>query len=164
MHQSRREIAGNYTASLYRTVQDRPGSAPDIFHIAVRHGVNYEPVPHVLARRPAGFPSLDAAIGPLTQSVVMFGTPHVLTDQNPSVVVLQFLVELVALGALVFIVVVAGFNLMLRPHLGVEYHEVRYILPRVCLGGVGIVAAWLCGELIDFSNLLSSATVMARRL
>ena len=104
--------------------------------------------------------TLDAAIGPLTQSVVMFGTPHVLTDQNPSVVVLQFLIELVALGALVFIVVVAGFNLMLRPHLGVEYHEVRYILPRVCLGGVGIVAAaWLCGELIDFSNLLSSAAV-----
>ena len=104
--------------------------------------------------------TLDAAIGPLTQSVVMFGTPHVLTDQNPSVVALQFLLELVALGALVFIVVVAGFNLMLRPHLGVEYHEVRYILPRVCLGGVGIVAAtWLCGELIDFSNLLSSAAV-----
>ena len=104
--------------------------------------------------------TLDAAIGPLTQSVVMFGTPHVLTDQNPSVVVLQFLIELVALGALVFIVVVSGFNLMLRPHLGVEYHEVRYILPRVCLGAVGIVAAaWLCGELIDFSNLLSSAAV-----
>lgn len=84
---------------------------------------------------------------------ILASTPHGLTDCNSLVQLLFLRVEYVAWAALALIILVGGFNLMIRPHLGIPYHEFVEFLPRVLLGALGIVLSlWFARVLISFCN------------
>ncbi len=106
--------------------------------------------------------TIDQFITALSQSEVLFSTPHALTDQNQAVLTLSFALWIITWFGLAFIVATQGYALILGPHLGggFRYAEAREVLPRLCLGALAAtIAPFVIGQLIDFSNLLCSAAV-----
>src|SRR2546423_1441376 len=56
------------------------------------------------------------------------------------------------------VVMVSGYNLMLRPYLGSTYAGVAEFLPRLLLGAILInTAAWWCRLAIDVNNAVCGA-------
>jgi uncharacterized membrane protein YgcG len=105
-----------------------------------------------------------ALIGPFfdpTSPYYLLSTPHLLTDQN--VGVLGFIhngTEWAALAALALIIVVGGYNIMVRLHLGLPYHTLMEFVPRLGLGAIGAVTSVaVMGGLIDLVNGLDQIGV-----
>ena len=56
-------------------------------------------------------------------------------------------------GLLAVVVLVSGYNVLLRPYMGVTYAGALETLPRLLLGGILInTAAWWCRLAIDANN------------
>ena len=98
-----------------------------------------------------------ALIGPFFDPIspyYLLSTPHLLTDQNAGV--LGFIhggTGWAALAALAVIVLLGGYNIMVRLHLGLPYHTLMEFVPRLALGAVGsVVIVAVIGGLIDLVN------------
>lgn len=81
-------------------------------------------------------------------------TPHLLTDQNAGILgFVQGGTLWVALAALAVVVLLGGYNIMVRMHLGLPYHTLMEFVPRLALGAVGAVTSVaVIGGLIDLVN------------
>jgi hypothetical protein len=91
----------------------------------------------------------------------LLSTSHLLTDQNAGVLgFIQGGTGWAALAALAVIVLLGGYNIMVRLHLGLPYHTVMEFVPRVALGAVGsVVGVAVIGGLIDLVNGLDQIGV-----
>ncbi len=105
-----------------------------------------------------------ALIGPFfdpSSPYYLLSTPHLLTDQNAGVLgFIQGGTGWAALAALAVIVLLGGYNIMVRLHLGLPYHTLMEFVPRLALGAVGsVVIVAVIGGLIDLVNGLDQLGV-----
>jgi hypothetical protein len=93
-----------------------------------------------------------------SQVNVITQTPPAASYNSSAVLSLWGMVRAIANAALALVAVWAGFDLMLREHIGSPYHEVAEILPRLVLGAVLVNTSLSWGQLvIDLENALSGA-------
>jgi hypothetical protein len=101
---------------------------------------------------------LIAGFGNLVTSLIndvnfITRTPEALTYRNDMVRQFAVASQVLANALLVVVTLVAGFNVMLRPHLGSHYAGVLGFVPRLLLGGILInTAAVWCQLAIDVNN------------
>src|SRR5579864_2243150 len=82
-------------------------------------------------------------------------TPENLSYNNDLVKQFQTAIQVLADALLGVAVMVAGYNVMLRPYMGSSASGAREILPRLLLGGILInTAAWWCRLAIDANNAM----------
>jgi hypothetical protein len=85
-------------------------------------------------------------------------TPENLSYNNALVRHFTTATQVLADGLLAVVVLVSGYNLMVRPYLGSTYAGVAEFLPRLLLGAILInTAAWWCRLAIDVNNALCGA-------
>jgi hypothetical protein len=95
----------------------------------------------------------DAIVGFINQVNFLTRTPENLSYDNDLVKQFASAVQVLADGLLAVVVLVSGYNVMLRPHLGATYAGAREFLPRLVLGGILInTATWWCRLAIDANN------------
>ena len=93
-----------------------------------------------------------------SQVNVITQTPPAASYNSSAVLSLWGMLRAIANAALALVAVWAGFDLMLREHIGTPYHEVAEILPRLVLGAVLVNTSLSWGQLvIDFENTLCGA-------
>jgi hypothetical protein len=94
-----------------------------------------------------------AVVGFLNQVNFLTRTPENLTYNNDLVKQYVSATQALADGLLAVVVLVSGYNVMLRPHMGATYVGARELLPRLLLGAILInTAAWWCQFAIDVNN------------
>ncbi|MBV9602308.1 MAG: hypothetical protein JOZ87_36390 [Chloroflexi bacterium] len=94
-----------------------------------------------------------AVVGFLDQVNFLTRTPENLTYNNDLVKQYVSATQALADGLLAVVVLVSGYNVMLRPHMGATYVGARELLPRLLLGAILInTAAWWCRLAIDVNN------------
>ena len=80
-------------------------------------------------------------------------TPENLSYNNALVQQFTTATQVLADGLLAVVVLVSGYNIMVRPYLGSTYAGVAEFLPRLLLGAILInAAAWWCRLAIDVNN------------
>ena len=80
-------------------------------------------------------------------------TPENLSYNNDLVKQLTTATQALADGLLAVVVLVGGYNVMLRPYLGGTYAGALEFVPRLLLGGILVnTAAWWCRLAIDVNN------------
>ena len=85
-------------------------------------------------------------------------TPENLSYNNALVRQFTTATQVLADGLLAVVVLVSGYNIMLRPYLGSTYAGVAEFLPRLLLGAILInTAAWWCRLAIDVNNAVCGA-------
>src|SRR5438132_8294930 len=85
-------------------------------------------------------------------------TPENLSYNNALVQQFTTATQVLADGLLAVVVLVSGYNIMLRPYLGSTYAGVAEFLPRLLLGAILInTAAWWCRLAIDVNNAMCGA-------
>lgn len=95
----------------------------------------------------------DAIVSFLNQVNFLTRTPENLSYNNDLVRQYVSATQALADGLLAVVVLVSGYNVMLRPHMGATYVGAREMLPRVLLGAILInTAAWWCRLAIDVNN------------
>jgi hypothetical protein len=82
-------------------------------------------------------------------------TPPAGSYKSPTVHSLWGVVRGIADAALVLVALFAGFNVMVREHLGSPYHEAMEVVPRLILGALLVNTSLSWGQLvIDLNNAL----------
>jgi hypothetical protein len=95
----------------------------------------------------------DAIVSFINQVNFLTRTPEDLSYSNQLVQQYVSATRVLANGLLAVVVLVSGYNVMLRPHLGATYTGARELLPRLLLGAILInTAAWWCRLAIDVNN------------
>jgi hypothetical protein len=85
-------------------------------------------------------------------------TPPAGSYNSPTVHTLWGVVRGIADAALVLVALFAGFNVMVREHLGSPYHEAMEVIPRLILGALLVNTSLSWGQLaIDTNNALCQA-------
>lgn len=85
-------------------------------------------------------------------------TPPELSYRHPDVVRLWGVTRAAADAALALILLVGGYNVMLRHHLGERYDGALELLPRVVVGALlANLSMWWAGAAIDAENALCAA-------
>jgi hypothetical protein len=85
-------------------------------------------------------------------------TPPAGSYNSPTVHTLWGVVRGIADAALVLVALFAGFNVMVREHLGSPYHEAMEVIPRIILGALLVNTSLSWGQLaIDMNNALCQA-------
>ena len=85
-------------------------------------------------------------------------TPENLSYANDLVRQFQTAVQVLADGLLGVAVLISGYNVMLRPYMGISSSGAREVLPRLVLGAILInTAAWWCKLAIDVNNAMCGA-------
>jgi hypothetical protein len=85
-------------------------------------------------------------------------TPPAGSYNSPTVHTLWGVVREIANAALVLVALLAGFNVMVREHLGSPYHEAMEVIPRLILGALLVNTSLSWGQLaIDTNNALCEA-------
>lgn len=85
-------------------------------------------------------------------------TPEKLSYDNGLVKQFATAAQVLADGLLAVVVLVSGYNVMLRPYMGATYTGALELLPRLLLGGILInTAAWWCRLAIDVNNAACGA-------
>ena len=95
----------------------------------------------------------DAIVGFINQVNFLTRTPENLSYNNDLVKQFATATQVLADGLLAVVVLVSGYNVMLRPYMGATYAGALEFLPRLLLGGILInTAAWWCRLAIDANN------------
>ena len=95
----------------------------------------------------------DAIVGFINQVNFLTHTPAELSYEDNLVKQFVAATQVLADGLLGVVVLVSGYNVMLRPYLGSTYASALEFLPRLLLGGILInTAAWWCRLAIDANN------------
>ncbi len=95
----------------------------------------------------------DAIIGFINDVNFLTRTPENLSYNNDLVKQYATATQLLADGLLAVVVLVSGYNVMLRPYMGATYAGALEFLPRLLLGGILInTAAWWGRLAIDVNN------------
>ena len=85
-------------------------------------------------------------------------TPENLSYNNALVQQFTTATQMLADGLLAVVVLVSGYNLMVRPYLGSTFAGVAVLLPRLLLGAMLInTVAWWCRLAIDVNNAVCGA-------
>jgi hypothetical protein len=94
-----------------------------------------------------------AVVGFINQVNFLTRTPEDLSYSNELVRQYATATQLLADGLLGVVVLISGYNVMLRPYMGATYAGALEFLPRLLLGGIMInTAAWWCRLAIDANN------------
>jgi hypothetical protein len=100
----------------------------------------------------------DAVVGFINDVNFLTRTPENLSYNHDLVKQLTTATQVMADGLLAVVVLVSGYNMMLRPYLGVTYAGALELLPRLLLGGILInTAGWWCRLAIDANNAACAA-------
>src|SRR6266567_8669324 len=95
----------------------------------------------------------DAVVGFINQVNFLTRTPESLSYSNDLVKQYATATQVLADGLLAVVVLISGYNVMLRPYLGATYAGALEVLPRLLLGAILInTAAWWCRLAIDVNN------------
>jgi hypothetical protein len=95
----------------------------------------------------------DAIVGFVNDVNFLTHTPENLSYDNGLVKQFATATQALANGLLAVIVLVSGYNVMLRPYVSGTYAGALELLPRLLLGGILInTAAWWCRLAIDANN------------
>ena len=95
----------------------------------------------------------DAIVGFTNQINFLTHTPEDLSYKDDLVKQFVTATQVLADGLLAVVVLVSGYNIMLRPYMGGTYAGALEFLPRLLLGGILInTAAWWCRLAIDANN------------
>src|SRR2546425_790742 len=95
----------------------------------------------------------DAIVGFINDVNFLTQTPENLSYNDDLVKQFVTATQVLADGLLAVVVLVSGYNIMLRPYMGGTYAGALEFLPRLLLGGVLInTAAWWCRLAIDANN------------
>jgi hypothetical protein len=95
----------------------------------------------------------EAIVGFINQVNFLTRTPENLSYNNDLVKQFATATQVLADGLLAVVVLISGYNVMLRPYLGATYAGALEVLPRLLLGAILInTAAWWCRLAIDVSN------------
>jgi Conjugal transfer protein TrbL len=95
----------------------------------------------------------EAIVGFLNQVNFLTRTPENLSYSNDLVKQYASATQILANGLLAVVVVITGYNVVLRPYMGATYVGAREVLPRLLLGGILInTAGWWCRLAIDVNN------------
>src|SRR5712692_8789021 len=100
----------------------------------------------------------DAIVGFTNQINFLTHTPEDLSYKDDLVKQFVTATQILADGLLAVVVLVNGYNIMLRPYMGGRYAGGLEFLPRLLLGGILInTAAWWCRLAIDANNAACGA-------
>src|SRR6266568_7146926 len=100
----------------------------------------------------------EAIVGFINQVNFLTRTPENLSYNNDLVKQYAAATQLLADGLLAVVVLISGYNVMLRPYLGATYAGALEVLPRLLLGAILInTAAWWCRLAIDVNNAACGA-------
>jgi hypothetical protein len=95
----------------------------------------------------------EAIVGFINQVNFITRTPENLSYNNDLIKQYATATQVLADGLLAVVVLVSGYNVMLRPYLGATCAGTREVLPRLLLGAILInTAAWWCRLAIDANN------------
>ncbi len=95
----------------------------------------------------------DAIVGFINNVNFLTRTPESLSYDNELVKQFATATQVLADGLLAVVVLVSGYNVMLRPYMGATYTGALEFLPRLLLGAILInTAAWWCRLAIDANN------------
>ena len=95
----------------------------------------------------------DAIVGFINNVNFLTRTPENLSYNNDLVTQFATATQVLADGLLAVVVLVSGYNVMLRPYMGATYTGALEFLPRLLLGAILInTAAWWCRLAIDANN------------
>jgi len=95
----------------------------------------------------------DATVGFINNVNFLTRTPESLSYNNELVKQFATATQMLADGLLAVVVLVSGYNVMLRPYMGATYAGALEFLPRLLLGAILInTAAWWCRLAIDANN------------
>jgi hypothetical protein len=95
----------------------------------------------------------DAIVGFINDVNFLTHTPENLSYNDDLVKQFATATQVLADGLLAVVVLVGGYNVMLRPYMGSTYAGALEFLPRLLLGGILInTAAWWCRLAIDANN------------
>src|SRR5713226_3710481 len=95
----------------------------------------------------------DAIVGFINDVNFLTHTPENLSYNDDLVKHFVTATQILADGLLAVVVLVSGYNIMLRPYMGGTYAGALEFLPRLLLGGILInTAAWWCRLAIDANN------------
>src|SRR6266851_1237869 len=95
----------------------------------------------------------DAIVGFIDNVNFLTRTPENLSYNNDLVTHFATATQVLADGLLAVVVLVCGYNVMLRPYMGATYAGALELLPRLLLGAILInTAAWWCRLAIDANN------------
>jgi hypothetical protein len=95
----------------------------------------------------------DAIVGFINDVNFLTHTPENLSYNDGLVKQFITATQVLADGLLAVVVLVSGYNIMLRPYMGSTYAGALDFLPRLLLGGILInTAAWWCRLAIDANN------------
>jgi hypothetical protein len=94
-----------------------------------------------------------AVVGFINQVNLLTRTPENLSYDNELVRQYATATQVLADALLAVVVLVSGYNVMLRPYMGATYAGALEVLPRLLLGAILInTAAWWCRLAIDVNN------------
>src|SRR5216683_6069332 len=100
----------------------------------------------------------DAIVGFINDVNFLTHTPENLSYNDDLVKQFVTATQVLADGLLAVVVLVSGYNIMLRPYMGGTYAGALEFLPRLFLGGILInTAAWWCRLAIDANNAACGA-------
>jgi hypothetical protein len=95
----------------------------------------------------------NALVGFINEVNFLTHTPENLSYNDALVKQFAAATQFLANGLLAVVVLVGGYNVMLRPYMGSTYAGTRELLPRLLLGGILInTAGWWCRLAIDANN------------
>ncbi|HEX9373647.1 MAG TPA: hypothetical protein VF897_21715 [Roseiflexaceae bacterium] len=95
----------------------------------------------------------EAIVGFINQVNFLTRTPESLSYNNDLVKQYATATQVLADGLLAAVVLISGYNVMLRPYLGATYAGALEVLPRLLLGAILVnTAAWWCRLAIDANN------------
>ena len=95
----------------------------------------------------------NAIVGFINDVNFLTHTPENLSYNDDLVKQFATATQVLANGLLAVVVVISGYNIMLRPYMGSSYAGALEFLPRLLLGGILInTAAWWCRLAIDANN------------
>jgi hypothetical protein len=95
----------------------------------------------------------NAIVGFINDVNFLTHTPGNLSYNDDLVKQFATATQVLANGLLAVVVVIGGYNIMLRPYIGSSYAGALEVLPRLLLGGILInTAAWWCRLAIDANN------------
>src|SRR5713226_2809183 len=101
----------------------------------------------------------NAVVGFVNDVNFLTRTPENLSYNHELVKQFATATQVLADGLLAVVVLVSGYNVMLRPYMGSTYAGALEFLPRLLLGGVLInTAAWWCRLAIDANNAASGVS------
>ncbi len=95
----------------------------------------------------------EAIVGFINQVNFLTRTPENLSYNNDLVKQYATATQVLADGLLAVVVLIGGYNVMLRPYLSATYAGALEVLPRLVLGAILVnTAAWWCRLAIDVNN------------